>query len=63
MIAIFKKKETMTYAELRHMKIPDGDASIYELIIGIVVRRASAIQSIKLHQEICSVGVVKFLYD
>jgi len=36
--AIAKK---MTYSAFRNMEIPDGDTSIYELINGQIVRRAS----------------------
>jgi len=31
----------MTYAEFKEMEIPDGDTSIYELINGEIVKRAS----------------------
>jgi Uma2 family endonuclease len=31
----------MTYEEFRYMEIPDGDTSIYELINGNIMRRAS----------------------
>jgi Uma2 family endonuclease len=31
----------ITYNDFRHMEIPDGDTSIYELINGNIVRRAS----------------------
>lgn len=31
----------MTYQEFRHMEIPDGDTSIYELINGNIMRRSS----------------------
>lgn len=31
----------MTYEEFRHMEIPDGDTSIYELINGNIMRRSS----------------------
>lgn len=37
--AIAEKK--MTYAEFKNLEIPDGDTSIYELINGEIVRRAS----------------------
>jgi len=35
------KKKKMTYAGFRDMEIPDGDTSIYELINGEIVKRAS----------------------
>ena len=38
MVGIQKK---ITYTDFRHMEIPDGDTSIYELINGNIVRRSS----------------------
>lgn len=43
------KKRRMTYAEFRDMEIPDGDTSIYELINGEIVKRASPNSP---HQEV-----------
>jgi Uma2 family endonuclease len=43
------KKRRMTYARFRDMEIPDGDTSIYELINGQIVKRASPNSP---HQEV-----------
>jgi len=40
-ILVEKKAKKITWAEFRDLEIPDGDTSIYELINGEIVKRAS----------------------
>jgi Uma2 family endonuclease len=40
-ILVEKKPRKITWAEFRDMEIPEGDTSIYELIKGQIVKRAS----------------------
>jgi Uma2 family endonuclease len=53
----------MTYEEFRYMEIPDGDTSVYELINGNIMRRASPHSVHQIVQANLMRQIGNFAYD
>ena len=63
MVVVQSGVKKMTYAEFRYLEIPDGDASIYELINGIIMRRSSPHSEHQIAQSNIFLSIGSFIRD